>query len=120
MTAVGLEIEGELIAAVLYDNYNGATVNAHVTIRPGAIVSKNFLWYTFHYPFNELKVNKILGFVNSDKHKALSLYKNLGFVEEHRITGGAPGGDLVVLSMTPEQCKFLGAMYEQPQSASSA
>lgn len=119
-TAIGLEIEGHLIAAVMYDSYTGASINMHLTLRPGAIVTPQFLWYSFHYPFNELKVNKVLGFVNEENQKALSLYERLGFIEEHRIAQASPGGDLVVISMTRQQCRFLGVPNEQPQTTCSA
>lgn len=118
-TAIGLEIDGELIAAVLYDNYNEASVAMHLTIRPGAIVTPQFLWYSFQYPFNEMKVNKVLGYVNEENQKALSLYGRLGFTVEHRIANASPGGDLVVISMTRQQCRFLGVPNEQPKAAAS-
>lgn len=119
-TAFGLEIDGELIAAVVYDNYQEASVSAHLTIREGAIVTQDFIWYAFYYPFNELKVNKLLGFVASENKKALSLYARLGFVEEYRIPGAALGGDLVVISMTRQQCRFLGdSNGQQPKAAAS-
>lgn len=118
--AFGLEIEGHLIAAVIYDNYQESSISAHLTIQTGAIVSMNFLWYAFHYPFNELKVHKLLGFVDSANQKALSLYARLGFVEEYRIPGAALGGDLVVISMTRQQCRFLGdSNGQQPKAAAS-
>ena len=64
-TAIGLaelnaEGEGELIAGVVYDSFNGASVCMHVAAVPGARwMTKDYLRICFAYPFQQLKVNKI-------------------------------------------------------------
>lgn len=105
-TALGLQKSGELVAGVLYDNYNGASVCMHVA-GEGRWMNRDFLWYAFHYPFNEMKVKKIIGLVPSVAENVLQFDEHIGFVEEHRIADAHPEGDLVILSMTREQCRFL-------------
>jgi len=45
--------------------------------------------------------------VDSTNEKALRFDKKLGFVEEARISNAARAGDLVILTMTKEQCRWL-------------
>lgn len=103
--AIGLERQGRLEAGVLFDEFNGASIRMHVAIE--GRLTRDFLWYAFHYPFNECKVNKIIGLVPSVKTSVLEFDKHIGFVEECRVKDAHPFGDIVILSMTRKQCRFL-------------
>lgn len=104
---IGLEENGEIIAVVGYDNYNGASVSMHVAGEGKRWMNREFLWYAFHYPFVEVGVNVIIGLVSSTNQAALNLDKHLGFEEACVIKNASPDGDLHILTMTREQCKFL-------------
>jgi hypothetical protein len=80
----------------------------HVAAVPGARwMTREFLWVCFDYPFNQLRVNKILGLVDSTNVPAQRFDQNLGFVLEHSIKDAGKVGDLLVYSMTRQQCRFL-------------
>jgi RimJ/RimL family protein N-acetyltransferase len=107
-STIGLEVAGELVAGVLFDNYNGTSVCIHVASDgTKRWLNREFLWFTFHYAFNQLKVKKLVGPVPASNAAALKFDLNLGFVEEARITDACEGGDLIFLTMTREQCRFL-------------
>lgn len=111
-TTVGLtELRGafpSLIAGVMYDQFNGASICMHVAAEPGKRwMTREYLWFCFYYPFVQLGVQKIIGLVPAANEIALRFDKHLGFEEEHRIRDAHPRGDLVILSMTREQCRFL-------------
>lgn len=106
-SAIGLEKGGSLVAGVLFDHYNGASVCMHVAGEGKKWMNREFLWFSFYYPFEQLKVKKVLGIVPSSLEAVLEFDKHIGFTEEHRIKDGHPTGDLVILSMTREQCRFL-------------
>ena len=98
--------DGELIAGAMYDHYNGHVVNGHIYIR--GIPLRQWFVYIFDYPFNVLKVHKIIGQVPSSHIDAIKIDKNLGFVEEARIKGYyGENDDLIIFTMTKDQCKFL-------------
>lgn len=104
-TAIGMEDEGAITAGVVYDMFNGRSICMHVAIeRP---VSRKFTRMAFDYPFNQLKVSKVLGLVDSTNEKALRFDRLLGFVEEARIEGAGKTGDLLILSMTRQQCRWI-------------
>jgi len=96
---------GKPLAGVVYDGYNGRTVNAHIWV--GGRPSKEWYAAIFDYPFNRLMVEKIVGQVNGSNTEAQKLDLHLGFVEEARIAGYSDEGDLIMYTMTPDQCRVL-------------
>jgi L-amino acid N-acyltransferase YncA len=105
MTFIGLESQGEIVAATAYDCANGASIHMHVAIT--GRFNREALWYAFHYPFIELGVKKIIAPVHSTNTKALRLDHHFGFITEAIIKDAAPNGDLHLLTMTKEQCRYL-------------
>lgn len=106
--AIGLHRNGELVAAVLYDSFNGRSVQMHVASDGSKRwMNKAFLLMAFDLPFNQWRVNKIIGLVDSTNAEAIAFDRHLGFVQEHVIDGAGPNADLVILSMTRQQCRFL-------------
>lgn len=105
--AIGLEKDGDLVAGVLYDHFNGASIAMHVAAEGKHWLNREYLWFCFYYPFEQLKVKKVIGLVPSDNEAALKFDKHLGFVEEGRIKDAHPGGDILILTMTRSQCKHL-------------
>jgi hypothetical protein len=103
--AVAMEEDGVITAGVLYDMFNGRSICMHVAIEKP--VSRRFTRICFDYPFNQLKVHKVMGLVDSTNSKALRFDKLLGFVEEARIEGAGKTGDLVILTMTRQQCRWI-------------
>ena len=104
-----LNKEGQLIAGVWYENYNKSSIMAHIAIQ--GQVTREFLFTIFDYPFVQLGVEKIIGPVNSNNLDALKLDKNFGFEEEARIKNAYPDGDLVLLTLTKDKCRFIGERY---------
>jgi RimJ/RimL family protein N-acetyltransferase len=108
-TAIGLENDGRLIAGVVYDNYTGRSIAMHVAGEGGHWMTREFARVCFDYPFRQLGVNKVLGFVDSTNTQARRYDEHLGFVLEHVITDAGKSGDLCIYSMTAAQCRWLRA-----------
>ena len=104
-TYIGLETDGKIVAVAAYTDFNGASVRVHLAI--DGKLTPEFLWYGFHYPFEELGVNKLIGLVSSGNTKAIRLDKHFGYTHEATIKDAVPNGDLLVLTMTKDQCRFL-------------
>ena len=109
MKSLGLERDGELVAGVLYEGYNGPNVWMHVAAVPGRRwMQRDYLWYCFHYPFNEMNVQRISGYVNASNEQARKFDEHLGFKVEATLSGAAPdGGDVLIYVMRREDCRFL-------------
>lgn len=104
---VGWEKNGEIVAAVAYDNYTGASICMHVVGEGKRWLTREFLIFCFAYPFEQLKVRKVLGLVPSNNADAIKFDEHLGFRKEAVIRDAVPGGDLIVYSMTRKQCRYL-------------
>lgn len=95
------------VACCLYESCNGASVLGHLAGTGRRWMNREFLWYCFYYPFEQLKVNKILGLVESTNEAAIRLDEHLGFTLEATLKDAAPKGDLLIYSMTKDQCRWL-------------
>lgn len=104
--AIGLEREGQIIGGVVYDHYNINSIVMNVA-GEGNWLNREFLWFAFYYPFEQLKVKKIIGLVDSSNLKARRFDEHLGFVLEHCIVDGGQQEDQLIYSMTRNQCRWL-------------
>lgn len=109
---IGLEKDGVLIAGVLFDNCNGRSVQMHVASDgTRRWMTREYLAISFDYPFNQLKVKKIVGLVDSANTDAQRFDMALGFQHEATLKDAGRQGDLLLLTMTREQCRFLDARF---------
>jgi RimJ/RimL family protein N-acetyltransferase len=105
---IGLEEDGELIAGVTFDNFNGASICMHVAAAEGKRwMTREYLWFCFHYPFEQLGVKRITGLVPASNTVAQRFDEHLGFKLEARLKDAAPDGDLLVYAMFKDDCRFL-------------
>lgn len=101
--------DGLPIAGVIYDCYNTVGITAHLWIAEGKVPSREWYCAIFDYPFNRLKVKKISGQVASGNRAACELDEHMGFVKEAVIKDYVRDGDLIIYTMTREQCKILNS-----------
>jgi RimJ/RimL family protein N-acetyltransferase len=109
--ALGLRKDGEVVAGVVYENWNGRSVFCHIAIE--GRMTPTYLAAIFDYPFNVCGVDKIVVPVSSGNSKAIRLVSKMGFTEEARIHNADTNGDIVFLTMARESCRFLGRRYGQ-------
>lgn len=105
--AIGYERRGELIAGVVYDEFNGANVNMHVAAEGVNWLTRNYLRVVFAYPFQQLKVKRVTAMVAASNKKALRFDLHLGFRLETILRDAAPDGDLLILVMRPQDCRWI-------------
>ena len=105
--AIGLERNGSLVAGVVYDNFLGRSICMHVAAEGRHWLTRDFLRAAFFYAFETAGVHKVIGAVDSSNLQARRFDEHLGFVLEAVLTGAAKNGDLLLYSMTRQQCRFL-------------
>lgn len=116
--ALGVERDGELIAAVVYTLMTECDISMHVAAMPGKRwLSRAFLELAFQYPFTQLGLRRVSAFVPSTNAAALNLNKHLGFVEEGRMRDAVTDGDVIVLGMLKKECRWHG---QEVQSSAAA
>ena len=109
MRCIGLRKHGALVAAAIYEGFNGQNMWAHLAGLPGARwMTRDFLRAGFAYPFLVCGVKRLSGYVNAGNTEARRLNEHFGYQEEARLAGAAPdGGDVILYVMRRENCRFL-------------
>jgi len=110
------------VAAAMFEGYNGASIMVHLASKNKAWLNREFLWYVCHYPFEELKVHKVIAPIESDNFDSIRWTEHFGFTLEATLEAAAPKGDLLIYTMRKDQCKWLqleGLYRGQAKSASS-
>ena len=102
-----LDKGGELTGGVIYNGYTRASINMHVAAFSPRWGSRDMLWVCFDYPFNQLGCRKVFGQVPSKNDHALEFNLKLGFKIEALIPDVFPEDDLIVVSMSREDCRWL-------------
>ena len=101
--AMGAEVNGEITAGVVFNNFNETNATAHIACSKP---NKLFLELTDHaidYIFNHCGLLRLTGLVEADNLKALKIDKHIGFVEEGVMEkAGSEGQDMVILVLWPE------------------
>ena len=103
---LGQVINNEIRAVVVYCGFYGKSCMIHVGSVGNHWATKSFLRAVFDYPFNKLKLKVIIGTVAGSNEKALKLDRHLGFKDVATIPDAHDDGDLVILEMRPEYCKW--------------
>lgn len=104
---IGLERDGELVGGVLYEGFNGQNIWMHCA-GVGRWINRSLLKASFAYPFVQLNVRNVWGFVEASNAKARRLNEHLGFKQHAMLDGAAKdGGSVIIYRMTKEECRFL-------------
>lgn len=106
--AMGAERDGELVAGIVVDHLAaGANAYAHITITKPGKDTFALIRAFFDYAFNQCKLKRVSGMCPSTNSKALAFEKRIGFEVEFVIKDGAAGGDMLLMVIRPETCKWL-------------
>ena len=103
---IGYTKNDQIVCGTSFSQYNGKSITVEMAV-DNKRLNIVFLKFSFWYPFCQIGVNKLIAMVDSSNLTALKLDKHMGFVEEGRIKDAAKGGDLIILTMTREQCKYI-------------
>ena len=95
------------IAASLFEAHNGASVMLHQVGIGRKWLNREYLWFVFHYPFIQLGVRKIISPVESENRDSVRFIRHIGFDLEATLKDAAPKGDLLIFTMTKDQCRWL-------------
>lgn len=103
--ALGCVVDGELVAVATFDHWNGVSMQFNIWIgkKPSAEWSRAI----FEYPFDQIGVKKLIGNIFSSNAKSINLAEHSGFELEATIKDMHPKGDMLIYTMTREQCSVL-------------
>ncbi|WP_323069638.1 GNAT family N-acetyltransferase [Mycetohabitans endofungorum] len=114
-TTIGLEKDGDIVAGVVYQGYNGPNVLMHCAMLESRhLLTPAFLSAVFLYPFVVLNCRRVTGLVRTDNLPAQRLDEHLGFRREGIMREGAGDGtDFILYGMLKQECRFLRGRYLQ-------
>jgi hypothetical protein len=93
---------------IAFDVWVGHTCQVHmVARRRGSPPPRQLIRATFRHAFNVLKRTHLFAMVQSKDKHVLRLDKWYGFREVYRAVGAGSPGDIVLLEMTPADCRWL-------------
>lgn len=106
--AMGVEWDGDLVAGVVIHLYNGVNATCHIAITRKTKLIVDLFKHVCAYAFVQCKLKRLTGMVPASKPDVLAFDRHLGFEEEFVMQSAAPdGGDLHVLVMWPDNCRWL-------------
>ena len=106
-TAIGLESNDNLVAGVIYSDFNGSNITAGIAGDGKHWLTPEFLRFMFFYPFVQLGVKRITACVEQTNLVSQQFVTKLGFSFESRMERAGRTGDLLVYRMFPEDCRYL-------------
>lgn len=109
--SIGLERHGVIVAGVIYEQWNGRSVVAHMAAS-GRLTSA-FVAAIFDYAYNVCSVQKVILPVASQNLKSGRFVRKLGFREEARIKDASPEGDIILYTLEKQDCRYLAARYRE-------
>ena len=101
--------DGLLLGGFVVSGLLGRAVSVHMAGRDTHWCSRDLMWMLFDYIFNRLGALKAVALLDSTNILAVSQDLRAGFVMEAVVRDiyDAPDAHLLILTMTPEQCRWL-------------
>lgn len=108
-TAIGVEINDDIAAAVVFDEFTRNGCSFSVAAKQGTNwLTRSFLVRVFAYPFLQCGLKRIGSLVSVDNSRAIRLNEGIGMVREGIIRrAGINGEDLIAYGMLREECRFI-------------
>ena len=97
----------KLAGGVIFKDYTGVSIGLHVAAFDPYWLNRDFLWITFDYPFRQLGCKKILSPIPEDNIRSIEFCKKIGFKMDTIIRDVFPTGDMHILSLYKEECRWL-------------
>lgn len=103
----------QLVGGVLFTDWNIASVHIHTALFGNKYcLGRQLLWLAFQYPFNQLRIKKLIALVPEWNEAARNLDLKLGFKIEYKVDDiygnpePLPNG-VYIMTMKREECKWL-------------
>jgi len=104
---IGQVKDDQVVAVVAYYAFLPNACSMHIGSVGEHWMSKDLLWACFDYPFNKLEKKVILATLDAANEEAVRLNRHLGFQDKCVINDAHENGDLLIMTMKREDCKWL-------------
>lgn len=121
---IGVLRGDDIVAAVVFENWNGIHCEMSVAADPGSgWLTRNLARVCFHHAFHTLGCVAVSGVVAMSNADSISLATRMGCFPEAIVKFAAhDGSDLVILKMLREECRWIrnGTVWEGGESPEGA
>ena len=103
----GILKNGEIIGSVIYHRFRWPDIEIGIETSDPTWCNRRILKEIFNYPFNELECRRVTATTDPSKPEVCQFLKRIGFVEEGRLRDALPHGDILILGMKHDECKWV-------------
>lgn len=106
--AIGVERKGRLIGGVVFDSFEtGVRCSMHCAGIEANWCTRSLLKVCFDYVFNMTKCKVVINTVSSANEQSIKFTKHVGFKQIGIVKDGASDGDLVILALHKDDCRWI-------------
>lgn len=105
--ALGITIDGKLVAGVAYYNYRHPNIEVAIASLTPRWATKKTLSLLFAYPFIQLECTRITCLIDVGNEQCRDLVERLGFIHEGTLREAHPGGDAALYGIIKSECNWL-------------
>lgn len=107
-TVMGDVRNGKVIAGIMFNNFFKNSIQMHAAGDGKRFLTRESLRLCFWYPFEQLKVKKVIAPVDEENTISCKFVEHVGFTLEARIKDAARSGkDIILYTLTKDACKWL-------------
>lgn len=114
-----LNSEGKVRAVSQFSDCNGRSMLLHCAGEGPNWLTREFIFFTFHYAFVQIEVEKLISPVESGNIASRRFVRRMGFSLEATLKDCAPSGDLLLYTMSRNQCRWLTSLRDYNGKAKS-
>lgn len=104
---LAVEKFGEFYAGVMFNEWNGSNISAHLRVDHPYGLTRELLQACFGWAFNVRGAKRVTAPCGSNNSRVLQLLKKMGFKCEAILENFCVNEHYVVMVMWPQNCKFL-------------
>lgn len=104
---VGVYQDGRLTAGVLFNEWNGSNVHVHLRADTRYSMTRGFLRELFTWAFKVLGARRVTAVCDGANKRILQVTSKMGFICEAILKDFIPTGNLYVMVMWPQNCRYL-------------
>ena len=104
---IGLVKDGEIVAGVVFDEYNGANINIAVASDGSRKwLNRSFLWAVFDYAFAVCKVKRVTALIAETNEASQRFCQHVGFTHEATLEDAHVDGDILIYRLFRHECRW--------------
>jgi len=104
----GDEATGTLKAVVIWDGFSECDCNIHVcSDESGHWLRRPLLIAAFSHPFLQWERRRVTSLIPENNTNAIRFNRHLGFKQEGICRNAAPDGNIILMGMLREECRFI-------------